>query len=155
MSIGFKHEVKRKREGSFRVIQDRSLFQTDPGDDGMTKSEFAVDCDLNVLMERYRVTGTVPVPLGEGIYMDADIPDLPTAMQMMIEAEHSFNSLPSDVRKEFANDPMRFVEFATDPKNLEQLRAWGLAAPAAAAPEPTLVRVVPDSDSVSDGPKAV
>lgn len=155
MSIGFSHRVDRERVGSFRVVQDRSLFQTEVVQDGRTKSEFANECDLNVLMERYRKAGVVPVPMGEGVYMDTDIPDLPTAMQYMIEAENSFNSLPSDVRKEFDNDPVRFVEFATDPANIETLREWGLAAPAAVAPEPTLVRVVRDPDSVSDAPKSV
>lgn len=152
MSIGFPHKVKRERVGSFRVVQDRTLFQTEVGNDGMTKSEFADECDLNVLMERYRKAGVVPVPMPGGFYLDTDLPDLPAAMQMMIEAEHSFNSLPSDVRKEFDNDPVRFVEFAIDKKNIDQLRAWGLAEPLEAAPEPTLVRVVPEPDPSVEKP---
>ena len=147
MSIGFPFEVERKKHGSFRVEQDRSLFQLDASSDGVTKSEFAEECDLNVLMERYRKSGTVPVPLNSAIYLDTDnLPDLQQAMHLMIEAEWSFNSLPSEVRKEFDNDPVKFVEYATKGENLEKLREWGLAEPVEPTPEPLEVKVVNPPD---------
>jgi hypothetical protein len=69
---------------------------------------------------------------GEPVYYDfTEMPDtLLGYMQLMEQADNAFMTLPASVRREFDNDAAAFVDFASDPSNLEQMRDWGLAPPA-------------------------
>lgn len=113
----------------------------------MTREEFAAECDINVLMERYNKANVWPLPPRdqEPVYYDfVGMPDLQDAIRQMDEADEAFMRLPASVRKEFDNDPVRFVEFASSEDNLERLREWGLAKPVEPTPPPMRVQVVPD-----------
>lgn len=116
----------------------------DPGGPSMTRQEFAEECDVNVLMERYeKVGGMFPANPAEPRYLDlTEVPDFQASMQMLIDAENAFMSLPAKVRREFDNDPAKFVEFAQDPENIDQLRAWDMAPPAPVEAPPMRVEVV-------------
>lgn len=97
----------------------------------MTRQEFAEDCDINTIMERYERTGELPVNRGEPIYYDfTTVPGLQDGLHLMQEAERAFMTLPAKVRRDFDNDAVAFAQFAVDPANLEQMRDWGLAKPA-------------------------
>ncbi|QCQ84998.1 internal scaffolding protein [Blackfly microvirus SF02] len=101
-------------------------------DDGMTRQEFAAECDINTLMSQYERTGVMDhFNRREPVYLDLlDMPDdLLATMSMVQAAESSFMALPARVRKEFDNDPFKFVAYAEDPANLSRLREWGLAPP--------------------------
>lgn len=102
-------------------------------------------------MDRFKRTGILPVPTKTPIYMDTtQVPDLQQAHHVMIAAEKAFNALPADVRKEFNNNPVEFVDFATKQENIEQLRKWGLAKPEEKEPEPMKVRVITDTPPAGD-----
>lgn len=110
-----------------------------------TRQEFADECDINILMRRYEATGVVShvndrVP----VYLDLSmgVPDLREALDLVKAAETAFASLPAVVRKEFDNDPLKFVEFAEKPENLDRMREFGLAPPAPVEPAPQKVEVV-------------
>lgn len=128
---------------SAHVPHDRIVANTEGP--SMTRQEFADECDVNMLMARYEKTGVFPFPDGNASprYLDlSDIPDFQTAMQVMIDANAAFMSLPATVRREFDNDPAKFVDYASDPEHLEQLREWGLAPPAPAVEPPAKVEIV-------------
>lgn len=112
------------------------------GDDGVSlaRQDAAEECDINSLMARYAVTGTIPQDLSRSPrYVDAfDLPSYQEALHIMMQAEQAFMALPAKVRKEFDNSPEAFVEFAQDPKNLGQMREWGLAPPEAVADAPAV-----------------
>jgi len=110
----------------------------DPAE-GMTRQEFKDECDLNVLLARYEKTGQLPANLrGPGDYLDvSNIPDLAGALTVFHDAENAFMRLPATVRREFDNDPVRFVEFAQDPGNQDRMAEWGLAAPRKPADAPS------------------
>lgn len=99
----------------------------------MTRQEFAVDCDINAIMARYEKTGQLPVNGRQPMYVD--FTQLPSTLMEHVafldEAQKAFMSLPAVVRKEFDNDPVAFVEYASQEGNLDQMREWGLAPPAA------------------------
>lgn len=98
-----------------------------------TRQEFAEESDVNVLMKRYERTGVLPQYGAERkpMFLDlADVPSFHEAMDLLVQAEYAFGRLPATVRKEFDNDPARFVEFAENRDNLDQMRKWGLAPPA-------------------------
>ena len=111
--------------------RDTSQFAFYCDDDGLTRQEFADECDLNVLMARYEKTGLLPQhPNARPVYGDfADLPTFQEAQHIIMAASDAFASLPARVRKEFDNDPAKFVEFASDPQNVDQMRSWGLAKP--------------------------
>lgn len=107
----------------------------------LTRQEFADDCDINTLMAKYETTGTInhfnrQTPQ----YLDlGDVPDLQTSLSILHDATAAFMQLPATVRREFDNDPVKFVQFAADEKNLDKMREWGLAAPI--PPEPPIQKV--------------
>lgn len=104
----------------------------------LARQEFADECDINVIMARYEKTGVIThVADRAPIYVDLTVvpSDLMTAMSVLNTAEEGFMTLPAKIRREFDNDPMKFVEFATKAENLDQMRTWGLAPPAPAEVE--------------------
>lgn len=105
----------------------------------LTRQEFADECDINILMDRYEKTGMIShVNPRNPQYLDlSDVPDLQTAHQVIQNAATEFMALPAKVRREFDNDPMEFVKFAMNPDNIDKMREWGLAPPKPeAAPPP-------------------
>lgn len=113
------------------------------GDPGMTRQEFAEECDINALMARYEKTGVVShVNRAQPVFLDTTLyKGLQASMDAFNEAADAFRALPAAVRKEFDNDPQKFVDFAVDEKNIERMREWGLAAPAPVKPAPVEVLV--------------
>lgn len=145
-----------KRNGS-----DTTFFCEGPS---MTRQEFAEECDINALMKRYEGhvhggPGGLPVS-GEPQYIDwATAPQtLMEYMELQMEAERGFMTLPAVVRRQFDNSAVAFVEFASDPANLDQMRSWGLAppvkTPAAGSAEPAGAPPAASSSSPAPGPAA-
>lgn len=132
----------------------------DPVGDSRTRQEFADECDINNIMRRYEKAGVVThFSPRQPKYMDlSNLPDFQNSMNMMIEAKASFMSLPARVRKEFDNDPAKFVEFASNSENIDKLREWGLAEPVKAPDAPMRVEVVNQPAELDelpdDAPKA-
>lgn len=130
--------------------------ELDASFDGLTRQEFAEECDINTLMARYEKTGIVShVRTQEPAYFDAsDVPDLATALAIAHDAEVAFMTLPAATRREFDNDPIAFVQFAGDPANLPRMREWGLAPPEKVPDPPMRVEVVspPAPAPASPGP---
>lgn len=134
----------------FAVSNGDRSSDMDKFEPSLTRQEFKDECDINVIMAQYDKYGVISHQnQREPMYLDlSDIPDLALGLKIMNDAQAAFMTLPAVVRKEFDNDALKFVEFAQDEANVEKMREWGLAAPAAAPPEPQLVRVVPEpSDS--------
>ncbi|WNK14474.1 MAG: internal scaffolding protein [Microvirus sp.] len=126
----------------------------------LTRQEFAEECDINSLMRRYETyvtggPGNLPMS-GPGMY--ADFTQLPRTLLEYLEfmkvADASFMSLPAAVRKEFDNSPEMFVDFASDPENLPQMRTWGLAPPVEVAQEPSVPPAVSASPPAAAAPAA-
>lgn len=126
-----------------------------PGGDSLTRQEFVDECDINLIMSRYERGGAVPWnEVSAPQYLDLTLApsDLMYAMNTMIDAENAFMSLPANVRKEFDNDAMRFVEYASNPDNIVRMREWRLAPEPTPEAPPTRVEVV--NPVVPPSPKA-
>lgn len=145
----------------FRDLHADRLEVFAPVGDGvsLTRQEFAEECDVNAIVARFEKTGGgwpfVPnnhVPH----YVDfTAVPsDLQSAMSILNESNEAFMRLPASVRKDFDNDPMRFVEYASDRSNLPRLRELGLAEPEKAKPEPIEVRLSTPPAPPDGAPKA-
>lgn len=55
--------------------------------------------------------------------------DLREAIEKVDSATELFMEVPSEIRGKFENDAGAFIDYATNPMNIDQLRDWGLANP--------------------------
>lgn len=110
----------------------------------LTRQEFAAECDINNLMSQFEKTGILPTTnSATPNYLDvSDVPDLMLAHEILQNATTAFMSLPATVRRDFDNDPLKFVAFAEDPENLPKMREWKLAPPPVSEPAPQRVEIV-------------
>lgn len=90
------------------------------------RQEFKDECDINRIMKKYAGTGVLPQRAG-GMFGDfSGIGDFMDAHAMIDKAKEAFASLPSDVRKRFANDPAELIRFVSDVANREEAIKLGL-----------------------------
>lgn len=118
------------------------------GEKSRTQQQFKEECDINTIVRRFGVTGQVPVsiaPIMQGDFVQAL--DFRQSMDLIVRARESFMELPAAVRSRFHNDAAEFVDFCSDPENLQEARKMGIAMPEAPPPVPSMpldVRIVPD-----------
>lgn len=104
----------------------------------LAQQQFKDDADINVIVERFGLTGELPQNLRTPQSGDfTNVTDFQTAMNVVRSSQEAFAELPAKVRERFNNDPGKFLEWSYDPDNLEEARKMGLAKPAPAAPTPT------------------
>lgn len=98
------------------------------GDKGVTKQADLKESDINLLFKRFEKTGTLPSMIAkEGKYGDfSEVPDYQEAVEIVITAREQFDNLDAHVRNRFDNDPAKFLEFATNEKNLDEMEKLGL-----------------------------
>lgn len=112
------------------VSLDTAMFHNSFLDPSRTIQSGKDDADINVIVKRFMKTGQAPVNARMPEYGDYNgVGDFQTAMNVIRQAEESFMSLPSGIRKKFGNDPQAFLEFCSDKENLPELRKMGLAIP--------------------------
>ncbi len=120
-----------------QVSVETGLLCADPS---LAQQQFKDECDINVILERFNVTGQLPVsPLQPQFGDFSGITDYQTALNAVLDAQESFDALPARVRERFANDPAAFVDFCLDEANKDEMKALGLlsVAPEGAISSPT------------------
>lgn len=106
----------------------------------LTQQQFKDECDINTIVKQFGLTGKVPTSVYQPTYGDfTTIEDFQSALHSMQRATDSFMAMPANVRERFANDPARFVEFCSDARNADEIKALGLSRTA-----PPVPPVVPD-----------
>lgn len=137
----------------FRTQYD-STVGIDPGiectlEERKTQSEFAEDCDVNLLVARYRKTGVMPdvtQRASEALY--GDFSAIPSRMEMFNIVENAwdaFNALPPDVRREFNNDAAEFLAATETLEGVERLKKVGLGKPTDPVKTPLEASVAPSA----------
>lgn len=129
---------------SMDAASDESALYCEDGT--RAQQQFKEECDINTIVERFGLTGELPVdqrvPLNEEF---VEAMDFKTAHNLMIEAEAAFMAFPANVRERFQNDATKFVDFASDSANIEQMREWGMAMPKKEEAGPLLVKIAPEA----------
>lgn len=109
----------------------------------LTKQEFTDMCDPNVLLDRAQRGQDISFAFSQSVPRYGDFTQVPTsyheAITVVTQANQAFMQLDPKIRAEFGNDPSRFVDFVSDPKNADKLVEMGLATPPAKTPEVTPV----------------
>lgn len=101
----------------------------------MTKQEFAADCDINNIMKRFVASNFDPSVLNlstrQAQYGDfTSMPDsYHAALNFIKDSDATFMKVDAGIRSRFDNDPQKFFDFVTDPRNSAELIDMGLASP--------------------------
>lgn len=106
-------------------------------DESLTHQEFYDDTKTENIINKYIRVGANPyVPACVGEFLDTtSISDFQANMERFRAVSEYFESLPSDVRLRFRNDPKFFAQFASNPENQNVLKELGL---------------IPESNDLSD-----
>jgi phage internal scaffolding protein len=106
--------------------QKRNAFKTTG--ESLTQQHHAEQVKVQNVIKRYDKTGILDhVARGVAMYGDySKINEYKTNLEFVMAANESFAGLPSNIREKFSNDPGEFFEFATDPKNKDEMVKMGL-----------------------------
>jgi len=92
----------------------------------LTKQAHKEEADINSILKKYTVTGTVPINQRPATYMDiSNIKSYEESFNIVEQAKESYMSLPIEVRKKFKN-PLEFINFVQNPQNEKALIEMGL-----------------------------
>lgn len=112
-----------------------------------TQQQFKEESDINTLVRRFGLTGTMPddfrMPIS-GDFTDA-VTDYHTAQQILVETREEFMRIPAELRERFQNDPQVLMDYLADPKNNAESIELGLRNAPPKPEEPVAVRVVADA----------
>jgi len=109
-------------------IQKRKRVQTTIQGPSMTQQQFKNQCDINQIIKKYEKTGMIThLNNNQGNYADfTNIKDFQTNLNMVINAQSSFDALPSEIRKRFGNNPSNLIDFVQNNSNYEEAVKLGL-----------------------------
>lgn len=108
----------------------------------MTRQSELESSDINNIVDRYLVTGVLPLEAGDPLFADVStVGSYQEVMQRMKDGEALLLSQPPKVRERFGNDPAAFLDFMADlPKNRPEAEELGLVEKATA---PAVVETPP------------
>ena len=107
--------------------RERKGFET--SGDSLTQQHMKDETDIRKIIDKYDRTGLIGhVQRGVAQYGDfSEVNEYREALDLVANANATFAELPSAVREKFANDAGAFLEFATNPDNLQEMQEMGLA----------------------------
>jgi phage internal scaffolding protein len=118
------------KENKFRTAYgDRNRVSFKTKGESLTQQHFEQEADVRNIIRQYDRTGLIAnVQRGIAQYGDfSEVNEYREAMDLVITANNTFAELPSEIRAKFNNDAGAFFEFATDPKNKDEMVKMGLA----------------------------
>lgn len=106
-------------------------------DVSLAQQNMLEETDINTIVKRFGLTGQLPQGVRVPSYGDfTGVFDYQSALAAIDDAADSFYQMPADVRSRFDNDPALFVDFCSNPANLDEMRSLGLAVPLPPKAEP-------------------
>lgn len=86
--------------------------------DGRTKQSFKDSTDINKILARAWREGSLShLEKYQGVYADFSDFDFLEAQNALVRGRQIFSELPSELRKEFNQNPAEFFEFVNNPEN--------------------------------------
>lgn len=121
--------------------------------ESLTQQHFQEECDIINIIKRHDRNGIIEhVQRGQARYGDfSEVSDYREALDLVKNAQDEFMSVPSDIRKQFDNNPGKFYEFVSNPDNKDELIKMGFveksqeAVALSSATEPTPVSGEPST----------
>lgn len=115
-----------------RVVRHPYEPYNDPGldcsnDPGVTDPSQAAELDVNYIIKKAQQTGILPGIDAKRVYGDfSSAMDYQQSLNIIIKAEEQFMGLDAELRAKLDNDPAKFLEFVSDPKNKDLMVKYGL-----------------------------
>lgn len=110
------------------MVDSEGKLKTGSAYECITKQASAKNCDLNKIIAKFKRTGQLPRHKRPAFYGDfRGNADLQTQIDIVRSAEKKFNSLPSEIRARFKNNPVELVKFCNDSANQIEARKLGLS----------------------------
>lgn len=138
----------------WRKKGDRVECESVPQGETLTQQQYADDCDVNRIMERYMKTGLMPqtvAPLLEGDF--SNLPSYQEALHTIMDAEKMFMQIPAKTRLHFDNDPQKLMDYLKDEKNNEEAIKLGLKVKKdEPAPDPSISLLSKIAENTSPKP---
>lgn len=104
--------------------QESGLECKDPS---LAQQHMKDECDINVLVERFGVTGSMPVAPIEPSYGDfSGVGDYHTALNKIKAADEAFMALPAKIRAKFDHDPNVLLNYLQNEENRDEAIQIGL-----------------------------
>lgn len=103
----------------------------DTGEETITQSQWEPTTKIDYLLRKYSANGLNPyAPSLPAEYLDvSEYGDFQVNQNKMLDVMDYFDSLPSNIRKMFDNDPAALIGFLSNPANADKARQIGLLAP--------------------------
>jgi phage internal scaffolding protein len=96
-------------------------------DPSLAQQHMKDECDINVLVERFGVTGNMPVAPIEPSYGDfSGVGDYHTALNKIKAADEAFMALPAKLRAKFDHDPNALLNYLQNEENRDEAIQIGL-----------------------------
>jgi phage internal scaffolding protein len=106
------------------VSQETGLECQDPS---LAQQHMKDECDINIIVERFGVTGQIPVTPIEPSYGDfSGVSDYHDALNRIKAADEAFMALPAKVRAKFDHDPNALLQFLQNDDNRNEAIQLGL-----------------------------
>lgn len=97
-------------------------LKTEIKGESLTQQQFKDDCDINKIMERFKATGMLNhFNKFEGTYDDVPAISYTEAIETKLKVETMFQELPSAIRRDFDEDPTKFLMAINDPDNNQEI----------------------------------
>lgn len=115
-------------ENSFDPDENSRCCAIDFGDEpSLCQQQFKDDSDINIMMERFGVTGLLPMSVRVPQYGDfTGISDYQSALNAVIAADEAFMELPAHVRERFGHSSEALINFCADDKNRDEAIRLGI-----------------------------
>ena len=108
----------------------RVRVQFDFFEPSRTQQHFKDECDIDRILKKYSQTGFLVdplVPRRDPLFGDfSESMSFMEAQTRIARVREAFDSLPSQIRDRFANDPYRLLAWCEDPANAEEAVKLGL-----------------------------
>ena len=115
-------------------------------DPSLAQQHMKDECDINVIVERFGVTGQLPVTTLQPTYGDfSGVSDYQDALIKLQQTDADFMALPAAIRARFANDPFELVNFLASEANRDEAIQLGLIDG-----EPVVQPIVSDVETPKD-----
>lgn len=133
----------------------KTIFDSDQvvtsykGQKSLTKSEFKDECDINNIVRRSLVSGSLPSGSRQPMFDDfTQIQDYSFVQNQIAKASQAFYMLPSELREKFDNNVATLLDFLDNPDNLKEAQALGLLS--GSTTEDVSSNVVNQTEKVED-----
>lgn len=96
----------------------------------ITEQSHKDEVDINKIVRKHGmdlIAKTAALQKPEYTFDDIPNNDFQEAMMIVTRAQENFNLMPSQIRKQFNNDPAYFLDFVQNPENKDALINMGLA----------------------------